>query len=253
MLFNYHTHTKRCHHASGEDREYVENAIQHGMQVLGFADHAPYLFPNTEYYSSFRMFTDELESYADSVRSLQKEYANDIRILLGFELEYYPAFHEGEKKFLSKVNPDYFIMGQHFAGNEIDVPYVPYMQGEENFIGYISQILEGLKTGDFLYLAHPDLAGYKYPEELIQREYRRLCEGAKALNIPLEINLLGLRTKRHYPDRKLFKIAAEVGNKVLLGADAHEPHHVCDTETEKEALKMVEELGLDLITTPILK
>ena len=252
MLFNYHTHTKRCHHAQGEDREYVEQAIEKGLQVLGFSDHAPYFFPNTDYYSSFRMFTDQLEEYADSVRSLQKEYANDIRILCGFELEYYPKFHEEEKKFLSKINPDYYIMGQHFAGNEIDIPYVPYMEGEKNFTAYISQILEGLKTGDFLYLAHPDLGGYRYPEEVIQREYRRLCEGAKTLNIPLEINFLGLRTKRHYPDRKFFKIAAEVGNQIIFGADAHEPWNVCNTETEKEALQWVEELGLKLIDKPIL-
>ena len=99
MLFNYHTHTKRCRHAICEDREYVEKAIQQGIQTLGFSDHAPYLFPNTKYYSSFRMFPDQLEEYANSVRSLQKEYANDIRILLGFELEYYPAFHEAEKRF----------------------------------------------------------------------------------------------------------------------------------------------------------
>lgn len=252
MLFNYHTHTKRCRHANGEDREYVENAIQNGMQVLGFSDHAPYLFKDPNYYSQFRMFTDQLEEYAESVRSLQKEYANDIRILCGFELEYYPALHAEEKKFLSKVQPDYFIMGQHFAGNEIDSPYVPLMDDSDNFTAYISQVLEGLKTGDFLYLAHPDLAGYRYPEEVIQREYRRLCEGAKALDIPLEINFLGLRTKRHYPNQRLFKIAAEVGNKIIFGADAHEPQHCCNLETEKEALRWVEALGLQLIDKPIL-
>lgn len=252
MLFNYHTHTKRCRHAVGEDREYVENAIKNGMQVLGFSDHAPYLFPDKNYYSTFRMFTDQLEEYADSVRSLQKEYADDIRILCGFELEYYPKFHEDEKKFLSKVKPDYFIMGQHFGKNEIDSPYVPNMEGEENLTAYISQILEGLKTGDFLYLAHPDLAGYHYPEEAIQREYRRLCEGAKALNVPLEINFLGLRSKRHYPDRRFFKIAAEVGNTIIFGTDAHEPHHVYDPESEKEALQWVKDLGLQLIDKPIL-
>ena len=252
MLFNYHTHTKRCNHANGEDREYVETAIKQGMQVLGFSDHAPYLFPNTAYYSSFRMLTEQLEEYAESIRSLQKEYANDIRILCGFELEYYPKFHEEEKKFLSKVNPDYFIMGQHFANNEIDSFYVPNMSNADDFASYISQILEGLKTGDFLYLAHPDLAGYRFPEAVIQREYRRLCEGAKVLNIPLEINFLGLRTKRHYPDKRLFKIAAEVGNKIILGADAHEPWNVCPAETEKEALQWVKELGLQLIDKPMI-
>ena len=28
MYANYHTHTKRCRHAAGEDREYVEAAIK---------------------------------------------------------------------------------------------------------------------------------------------------------------------------------------------------------------------------------
>ena len=96
MLHNYHTHTKRCHHAHGEDREYVEKAISAGMKTLGFSDHAPYLFPDKNYYSTFRMATDELFSYAESVRALKKEYETDIRILCGFELEYYPDFQKEE-------------------------------------------------------------------------------------------------------------------------------------------------------------
>jgi histidinol-phosphatase (PHP family) len=61
MKHNYHTHTTRCNHAEGEDREYIENAIKGGMETLGFSDHAPYLFPNTDYYSAFRMQIEELE------------------------------------------------------------------------------------------------------------------------------------------------------------------------------------------------
>lgn len=33
--------TKRCQHAVGEDREYVEAAIAAGIQVLGFSDPLP--------------------------------------------------------------------------------------------------------------------------------------------------------------------------------------------------------------------
>ena len=36
MLENYHTHTHRCHHAVGEDRAYVEAAIQAGSAADGF-------------------------------------------------------------------------------------------------------------------------------------------------------------------------------------------------------------------------
>jgi histidinol-phosphatase (PHP family) len=45
MKINYHTHTTRCHHAAGTEREYVEAAIANGIKVLGFADHTPYPFP----------------------------------------------------------------------------------------------------------------------------------------------------------------------------------------------------------------
>ncbi len=34
---NYHTHTTRCKHASGEDREYVETAISYGLHDFGTA------------------------------------------------------------------------------------------------------------------------------------------------------------------------------------------------------------------------
>ena len=41
---NFHTHTTRCNHAVGEDRQYVEEAIKGGLKVLGFSDHSPYFF-----------------------------------------------------------------------------------------------------------------------------------------------------------------------------------------------------------------
>ena len=64
MRYNLHTHTYRCNHASGTDREYVEAAIKAGMKTLGFADHCPQFFPN-DYYSTFRM----LRAFARSKRS----------------------------------------------------------------------------------------------------------------------------------------------------------------------------------------
>ena len=34
----------RRQHAVGEEREYVEEAIKEGFEVIGFSDHSPYLF-----------------------------------------------------------------------------------------------------------------------------------------------------------------------------------------------------------------
>ena len=165
MLYNYHSHTKRCNHANGEDREYVEKAIESGVKILGISDHAPYLFQNTTHYSCFRMQVDELHEYAETVRALQKEYEKDIRILLGFELEYYPDFHTEEMKFLRQVNPDYILLGQHFINNELDnIP--SYNQEDMALRMYVTQVLAALSTGDFLYCAHPDIAGFRYSEEV---------------------------------------------------------------------------------------
>ncbi len=41
MEKNYHTHTPRCGHAWGTEREYVHRALELGMKVLGFSDHTP--------------------------------------------------------------------------------------------------------------------------------------------------------------------------------------------------------------------
>ena len=120
MKFNLHTHTTRCNHATGEDREYVESAIKAGMKVLGFADHCPQFFPGTDYYSFFRMVPELAEEYAVSIRALQREYKDDIKILLGFETEYYPKTFDAFMEFIRPLRLDYLIMGQHFIGNEFD-------------------------------------------------------------------------------------------------------------------------------------
>ena len=73
MIANYHTHTWRCRHADGTEREYVERAIEGGLKILGFSDHSPYPFPDG-YDSGWRMRRDQVEGYVDTVLALKKEY-----------------------------------------------------------------------------------------------------------------------------------------------------------------------------------
>ena len=94
MYANYHTHTKRCQHAVGEDREYVEAAIAAGIQVLGFSDHCPWVYKD-DFVSGIRMRADQVEEYVDSMQRLRTEYRNDIRILIGFETEHMPDLIAG--------------------------------------------------------------------------------------------------------------------------------------------------------------
>lgn len=250
MTENYHTHTARCRHAGGTEREYIETAIERGVKVLGFSDHAPQLFPG-DYYSSFRMYPEEIEDYIRTLSALREEYHRDIDIKIGFEAEYYPALFEKLLKFIAPYEVDYMILGQHYINNEYDIKIDSYdaTENESHLETYVNQCLEGLSTGKFTYLAHPDIFRFEGDDEVYKHHYRRLCEGAKKLGIPLEINFLGLGSGRTYPSEKFFKIAAEVGNDVIFGADAHRPENLCKPETLETAKKFAAVLGITPIDT----
>jgi len=252
MLVNYHTHTKRCHHAGGEDREYVEAAIEAGYQVLGFADHCPWIFPDG-YVSGIRLAPTEVDGYFYSLESLKKEYASDIKIYIGFEAEYSPSMMESQEKLLSGYPLDYMILGQHFLGLEAERIYMGRETEDESRLQrYVDTVLEGIKTGKYLYVAHPDLIHYVGSKEVYRREMRRLCEGIKAAGMPIEINLLGLAENRHYPNRDFLEIAKEIGNSAILGVDAHAPEQFLRNGAREKGKDLVREFGLPLLETDLI-
>ena len=112
---------------------------------------------------------------------------------------------------------------------------------------YVEQVTEGLKTGKFSYLAHPDLIRWQGDDATYRREMEKLCVTAKELDIPLEMNLLGLREGRHYPCDRFYAIAGEIGNEILIACDAHSPEVLCHPEAERIAREMAERHGLKLI------
>ncbi|MBQ6671978.1 MAG: hypothetical protein IJM73_01995, partial [Spirochaetales bacterium] len=64
---NYHTHTTRCNHAKGTDREYVEKAVSEGFAVLGFSDHTPWPYGPDDFTAHRRMELSQLPEYIASV------------------------------------------------------------------------------------------------------------------------------------------------------------------------------------------
>ena len=242
---SFHNHTWRCRHADGTEREYVENAISAGMTKLGFSDHTPYAFTGVDYYSGFRMRPEQLEDYVKTVLDLKKEYAREIEIHLGLETEYYPRFFEDYLRLIEPYPIEYIIMGQHFLNNELDQDGSGRPDpSEERLMRYVSQTGEGMKTGKFAYIAHPDIFYFTGDRDVYAREMRKLCENAKNANVPLEINLLGIRTNRSYPNEAFWKIAGEVGNDVVCGGDAHAAKDVCDDASFERALEWVKRFGL---------
>ena len=250
MSANYHTHTKRCHHAYGEDREYIEAAIEAGFEALGFSDHCPWIFPDG-FVSTIRMTASETDEYFSSLERLREEYKKDIEILIGFEAEYLPPLMEAQDKFLREFPVDYMILGQHYVGAESYENYAgKETKSEDKLTGYVDLCIEGMRSGRYRYLAHPDLIHYIGDDGIYKREMRRLCETMKEMDCIIEMNILGMKMHRNYPNPVFWQIAKEVGNRVIIGMDAHEPQQLANKKTVErakrlcEGMKMVEHLDI---------
>lgn len=249
MMANYHTHTKRCKHACGEDREYVEAAIETGLEVLGFSDHTPYP-SGTEYVSGMRMSLSEADGYFQSVTELQKEYKNDIKILAGVEAEYFPEHFQKLLDFMKDYPLDYMILGNHFVPDEEHGIYVGCPFKDKRYLdGYGENVVAAIKSGRFAYIAHPDLPLYtgKNGEEETKRVFREICKAAKDYGVPLEINMLGLTRGAHYPNEMFFEIAGEYGNDVIIGMDIHNPKHFGNDKAIEECVSIAEKYKLNLL------
>lgn len=243
---NYHTHTYRCHHASGQDEDYVKKAIEAGFSVLGFSDHTPWHY-NSRFKPYMRMEDYQLEEYVNSILYLRNKYKDKIKILIGLEVEYFPGYIDWLKVQLKKYPIDYIILGNHYELSDEYGIYFGSRMNKDKLTRYVDLCIEGLETGLFSYLAHPDLVGYPYNDEYYYNEMERLCLKAKQLDIPLEYNLLGLAENRHYPRDAFFKIVSKVGNKVILGYDAHNPYSLMNKDSYISALKYLEKLKIEVI------
>ena len=245
---NYHAHTVRCQHASGTEREYIEAAIAMGIKEFGFSDHIPCPFRNG-YVSHIRMTMEQAPDYVRTIRELADEYRNDIRIYVGFEAEYIPEFYQEQMNMVNTLGVDYLIMGQHFLDSEENGPYMGTPTEDESRIrAYVDRVIEGMDTGSYRYLAHPDLMNYQGMESVYDWEMTRLCTAMKERNIPLEINILGMGAgAKHYPTERFWKIPGEVGNDVILGLDAHSVGQVQDVASYEKCMELVSKFNLHLI------
>lgn len=263
MIANYHTHTLRCGHASMEDeREYIEAAIKAGFCELGFADHTPMPIPidmdpaECARFLGIRMAMTQTEDYVNKLLALREEYKNDIKIHIGFEVEYIPETFDTLIGYLGKFPTDYIIMGQHF--NTVVTENITYFGAETRskkvLKNYVDLVIEGISTGKFTYVAHPDLCNFHGPLEIYEEEMARLIEASNRNNTPLEINLLGLNSMRHYPNTVFWSLASSIGCNVVIGSDAHETEGMKPERALYYAEKIIESNpGLNLVEKVCLK
>ncbi len=251
---NYHTHTYRCRHASGDCLDYAEVADRLGMEVLGFSDHTP--LPDGRW-KDVRMALGELDGYQKAVTDARQAFPA-LRILLGMECEYTKELHAFfEDELLGARNFDYLIGAAHYI--EVDDSWYGVFRHSgtaANLRRYVEQVLLTLDSGLFAFLAHPDLFGCCHHDwnEDCERAARDICQATVAADVPLEINGYGWRKpwidtaagkRAMYPWIPFWEIAAEEGVKAVINSDAHRPRDVGYGRAELSPLR--DRLGLEKV------
>jgi histidinol-phosphatase (PHP family) len=254
MRTNYHTHTSRCHHASGSDEDFVLSAIKGGFEELGFSDHTPWKYL-TDYVSPIRMTVDELPDYVNSIRSLEAKYKDKIKIRLGLECEYFPDYIYWLKNTLKEYHIDYVIFGNHFYNSdEKFLSFASHTDSIDMLDLYEESAVEGIESGLFAYMAHPDLFMNSYPE--FDRHCtivsRHICRAAARNDVPLEYNI-GATSASNVggiaasPSPEFWRIAKNEGCTAIIGLDAHDHKDLETMKNYDQAVSTLQELGIKTI------
>jgi len=84
-------------------------------------------------------------------------------------------------------------------------------------------------------------------------EMRKICVTSRELNVPFEINFLGIRDGRTYPRELFWKLAGEEGSPVTFGFDAHDTENAYDASSLVKAKELVEKYDINYIGRPRLR
>lgn len=243
MKANYHTHSKWCRHGVGEIEEYIEEALRCGLQEIAITEHVP-----QEGWENSWIPWEQFPDFDKALNRAVKAYREKIRVIKGFECEYYPDKMDAYRRFQEEYGYEILILGQHNCGKnrEIDV-FAP--KGAYEMHVYADAVCRGLETGIFRFLAHPDCVLEKYPNlwdkecESVMAQIFQACEECK---IPVEINGNGTRWNRRYPSEQAFLLSKKYQLQYIINSDAHAPERLCDEGVVK-AEKFAERLGLEVM------
>jgi histidinol-phosphatase (PHP family) len=231
LRVDLHNHTLLCNHATGTVNEYIERAIELGIDEYGFACHAP-----MNYDFKYRMNIDQKVIYEKWINEAKEYYKNRIKILLAYEVDYLDGYILDEV-INSKV--DYLIGSVHFLKNKNDLwgfdnpEFIGIYQSKDIdsiWIEYFDAIKAMAKTSLFDIVGHFDLI--KVFKFLPKKDVRIIAKDAlkeiKKSNMVLEVNTSGFRKpiQESYPSVPLLEMAYEMGIDITFSSDAHSVEYI---------------------------
>lgn len=241
MQANYHTHTRWCKHGIGEIEDYVEAGIRAGLKELAITEHVPH----RDNLDARRIQWEEFSAYDHALNEAIQKYQERIRIIKGFECEYYPEVLDDYHMFRDLYGYKLLILGQHRSGKNREIDNFSDKTVNEMQL-YADEVCAGLETGLFTFLAHPELALQGYPltwDESCEKIMRQIYSVCERKNIPVEINANGFADNRAYPSKNALILSKEYKLRYIINSDAHRPEHLCGKEVD-ELEAFIKELGI---------
>lgn len=223
MRVDLHNHTTLCNHATGSMEEYILKAIEVGIDIFGFSEHAPMDFDE-----KYRLSIKDKEFYENEVKRLKEKYKKQIKILLAYEVDFMQNVKMLDEILNAKV--DYLIGSVHFLdGWGFDNP--EFIGGYENkdidkiWQDYFDTVKELAKSKKFDIVGHIDLI--KIFKFMPKKDIRTICFEAlkeiKNANMCIEVNAAGFRKpiNEPYPSKDILELIYEMDIPITLSSDAH--------------------------------
>lgn len=238
MKFDFHTHHERCGHAKGKIRDYIEAAIEAGLDMIGISDHSPYFGSDHDHpHPGVTMATSEFPHYVREVLELKKEYEGKIDVLLGVESDFFPEHADVYRKELAKYPFDFIIGSVHQSDgvsifNKRRWNNLTKRQQKEQKDKYFELVAQSARSGMFDILGHIDAMKAYYPEfnRIETDSVDRALQVIGQYDVAIEINTSG-KTKLvggWYPSDDILERALFYDVKVTFGSDAHVPSRIGD-------------------------
>ena len=256
--YTFHSHTYRCNHATGDIEDYVSLAIQKGLKLYGVSDHV--FLPGVSEPRTRGEYSC-LEEYIETYNKVKEKYGKEIEMYLGFECEYADVFKDYYKSLLKDRHFDYLILGQHNGFDE-NKNYIQYVKNHvddslEDLEKYTEDVINGIRSGLFFYVAHPDLlfVGAKEVTPLMKKVTKELIKVGEKYDIPFEINIHGfLRQERRkglgligYPADYFWEEVSKSKIKVVYGGDYHDLDEVGSEHFDEVLTEFIRKYNLKLV------
>lgn len=236
-LVDYHSHSTRCRHATGELEEYVLRARQLGLREYGISDHCPWMLQQIGQHMA--MEWDQLPGYVKEVKGLQEKYNREgedsFHVRLGLEMDFIPCRLAEARRVIERYDWDYLLGSVHSTGLGMiaDAYYSGILEkfSPEVVCEYYFHALGEMIDARFCdVIAHMDLPKKfnMIPRGGFMRWVEPLIPRIKKAGMVVEINTSGREVgpQEAHPGWEILEALVAAGVPLTLSSDAHSPQHI---------------------------